>query len=296
MHASDLLPMNEGHPVVPEIGGYLDVQKMPAHWLMARLGKRVLRPGGIGLTRWLLQHARLRPEDDVIELATGLGRTAALILSHRPRTYTGIERDAQAVRMAERAIAPRGVDHAHVVRGNAASVPLADGVASLVVGEAMLSMQPAPNKRAIMNEAFRLLRPGGRYVIHELAVTRETVDAPLARIQEDLSRVLHVGVRVGTMRDWTHWLADAGFTIEQMTTTPMRLLECDQMIGDEGLLGALRFAFNAVCMPGVFRRLRIIRGVFRRHQHQLCAVGIIAVRNTLDVAGRPSRGSIVLDR
>ena len=25
---------------------HLNVQKMPAHWLMAHLGKRVLRPGG----------------------------------------------------------------------------------------------------------------------------------------------------------------------------------------------------------------------------------------------------------
>lgn len=28
-------------------GSHLAVQKMPAHWLMARLGKRVLRPAGI---------------------------------------------------------------------------------------------------------------------------------------------------------------------------------------------------------------------------------------------------------
>ncbi len=32
-------------PVV--FGADLAVQKMPAHWLMARLGKRVLRPGGL---------------------------------------------------------------------------------------------------------------------------------------------------------------------------------------------------------------------------------------------------------
>lgn len=100
MLASDLLHVNESHPVLPQMGAHLDVQKMPAHWLMARLGKRVLRPGGIGITRWLLQLARIRPEDDVIELAPGLRRTTALILAQRPRTYTGIERDAQAVRMA----------------------------------------------------------------------------------------------------------------------------------------------------------------------------------------------------
>lgn len=29
----------------------------PGHWLLARLGKRVLRPGGLRLTRRLLAHA-----------------------------------------------------------------------------------------------------------------------------------------------------------------------------------------------------------------------------------------------
>ena len=29
----------------------LDTTKMPGHWLLARLGKRVLRPGGRELTR-----------------------------------------------------------------------------------------------------------------------------------------------------------------------------------------------------------------------------------------------------
>jgi hypothetical protein len=153
----------------------------------------------------------------------------------------------------------------------------------------MLSMQTASNKRAIMNEAFRLLRPGGRFLIHELAVASDTVHATaLARIQEDLSSVLHVGVRVGTVLDWTHWLAGAGFSIEQTTTTPMRLLECDQMIRDEGLLGTLRFVFNAGCMRGAPRRLRAIRRVFRTHQHHLCAVGIIARSNTFDAADRSS--------
>jgi hypothetical protein len=30
------------------------VEKMPGHWLLARMGKRVLRPGGLELTQQLL--------------------------------------------------------------------------------------------------------------------------------------------------------------------------------------------------------------------------------------------------
>jgi ubiquinone/menaquinone biosynthesis C-methylase UbiE len=40
---------------------------------------------------------------------------------------------------------------------------------------AMLTMQGDPAKHAIVAEASRVLRPGGRYAIHELALTPETI-------------------------------------------------------------------------------------------------------------------------
>lgn len=246
---------------------------------MARLGKRVLRPGGIETTQWLLEHAAIAPEDDVIELAPGLGRTAAMIRSRQPKSYVGVERDARAARFAEHALAGAGFHDARILHADAASVPLPDGSATLLVGEAMLSMQTAATKQAIIREAHRLLRPGGRYVIHELAVAPDDLDAAdVARIQSDLSSVIHVGVRIGTVRDWTGWLEQAGFTIDQVTTAPMHLLEPARMIRDEGVAGAMRFIANALRTRGAARRLRSVRRVFRRHREHLCAVGVIARR------------------
>jgi len=65
------------------------------HWLLARLGKRVLRPGGAELTHKLLALADLAASD-VVELAPGLGRTAAEIIHRRPRSYVGVEQDPNA--------------------------------------------------------------------------------------------------------------------------------------------------------------------------------------------------------
>jgi hypothetical protein len=56
------------------------------HWLLARLGKRVLRPGGVELTRTMLARADVSGAD-VLELAPGLGRTATEIIARRPRSY-----------------------------------------------------------------------------------------------------------------------------------------------------------------------------------------------------------------
>lgn len=45
-----------------------DDDHMQGHWLLARLGKRVLRPGGVELTRTLLARAEVT-DADVLELA-----------------------------------------------------------------------------------------------------------------------------------------------------------------------------------------------------------------------------------
>src|ERR1017187_7311645 len=68
------------------------IQDMPGHWLLARLGKRALRPGGTAMTSRLLRDACLS-EADVVEFAPGLGRTATEILRNRPKSYVGVERD-----------------------------------------------------------------------------------------------------------------------------------------------------------------------------------------------------------
>ncbi|MFW6085671.1 MAG: class I SAM-dependent methyltransferase [Myxococcota bacterium] len=254
----------------------LPASKAPAHWLMAQLGKRVLRPGGMETTRWLLDRVGIGPDDDVVELAPGLGLTARGILAAGPRSYLGVERDEEATRVAERATASEG---GRVIVGDAAHVPLDDGAATVMLGEAMLSMQPDHKKDAIAAEVHRLLRPGGRYAIHELAVVPDDVDDELlAHIQRDLSQAIHVGVRIGTVPQWRAWLGAHGLEVEELVTTPMRLLEPERLIRDEGVVGTARFVTNAVRTPGALRRLRTLRATFRRHQSHLRAVALVARR------------------
>src|SRR5215207_10859913 len=77
-------------------GAGLKTEKMPGHWVLARLGKRVLRPGGMGLTRRMLASLGIREADDVVEFAPGMGVTARLTLALGPASYTAVERDEAA--------------------------------------------------------------------------------------------------------------------------------------------------------------------------------------------------------
>lgn len=141
----------------------------------------------------------------------------------------------------------------------------------------MLSMQPASMKRRIAGEAARLLRSGGRYAIHELCLTPESIPPERRRrIEADLAMEIHVGVRPLTTSEWADLLDQAGFTPESVLHAPMHLLEPMRLISDEGVAGTLRFLWNAVRQPEARRRLLAMRRVFRRHRRHLGAVSLIA--------------------
>lgn len=256
-------------------GSDLRADRMPGHWLLARLGKRVLRPGGLAMTQALLGDLGIGPRDEVVELAPGLGLTARLIVEKGPRSYTGIERDHDAAGWTQQRLPQRpGVS---VRVGPADATGLADGSATVVLGEAMLSMNPAQHKLRIMTEAHRVLRPGGRYGIHELAIVPDDAAAEVkTEIEETLSAAIHVGARPLTSADWCACLKQAGFTVEKAALAPMNLLRPARLIADEGLWGALAFVWNVVRDRDARRRVLLMRRTFHRHRAHLNAISIVA--------------------
>ncbi len=265
------------------------------HWLLARLGKRVLRPGGIGLTRTLLTDADVT-DADVLELAPGLGRTATEILARHPRSYLGAEHDPDAARSVRNVIAGRG----DVRVADAADTGLPDASRDVVIGEAMLTMQSDAAKHAVVAEAARVLRSGGRYAIHELALTPETIAEEVKTdVRQALARAIKVNARPLTVAEWTRLLADHGLVIDHVATAPMALLQPRRLVADEGLLGALRFAKNLLIHRDARRRVLDMRGTFRRHREQLTAVAIVAhkpgsafTETIAQPAFGPDRGSL----
>jgi SAM-dependent methyltransferase len=256
-------------------GSDLDIAKMPGHWLLARLGKRVLRPGGLGMTHALLDDLMITSDDQVVELAPGLGTTAGKILKIKPTSYVGVEKDAKAAVWAKRHL-PKA-DNISVVTGTADNTGLPDACASVVVGEAMLTMNTAEHKQRIVQEAHRLLRRGGRYGIHELCIVPDAMD-PLDQetIDRELSSAIHVGARPLRTSDWKDLLERSGFHVAKAGYAPMHLLRPKRLIEDEGLIGALRVAKNILISPQARRRVLAMRAVFERYQENLNAIYLIA--------------------
>lgn len=250
--------------------------KMPGHWLLAKMGKRVLRPGGLELTRAMLDGLNIQPRDSVVEFAPGLGVTARMTLQRNPAGYTAIERD-EAAAAKVRTFLSEPQQRCLVATAEQTGLPAASG--TVVYGEAMLTMQGPEQKRKIVAEAFRLLKPGGRYGIHELSLAPDELpDAVKSEISGSLSHSIHVGARPLTAREWHELLEAEGFKVQAQFVAPMRLLEPRRLISDEGFWRALRFIFNVLRTPEARRRIFDMRKIFRKYQNHLQAIALVAVR------------------
>lgn len=256
-------------------GGKLKAHKMPGHWLLARLGKRVLRPGGLAMTKQLIADLDLSDKDKVVEFAPGLGITARLILAKNPQSYTGVERDEKAASWTSNRL-PES-NNIDVIVGAADKTGLEDGSATMVIGEAMLSMNSPEHKQNIMDEAFRILQKGGRYAIHELLIAPDDVALAVKQdIEETLSAAIHVGARPLTEAEWRDCFEKAGFEVEIAHHAPMNLLQPSRLFADEGFARALRFIFNVIRDGDARRRVLMMRKIFTKHKKHLFAISMVA--------------------
>lgn len=248
--------------------------RMQGHWLLAKLGKRILRPGGRALTAKLLEQAKPTGGDDIVELGPGVGSTAEVLLRANPRSYRGIDPNPEG-RDAVKDILKKHPRADYVV-ADARETGLEDASADLVVGEAMLTIQDDAGKNAIVAEAARLLRPGGRYAIHEMAWLPDHTDEERETARRELSRVIKVGARPLTLEGWKELLATHGLEAEWHDRAPLHLLEPRRIVSDEGLWGALRFWNNARRLPGASDRLKAMRQGFQLQGKLMGGIVILA--------------------
>ena len=254
--------------------GNTKIDSKQGHWMLAKMGKKVLRPGGKELTQKLIENLKINSTDDVVEFAPGLGFTASITLKSKPKTYTGIELNEEAANMLRKTI--KGQDRKIIV-GNAEDSTLNKSAYSKVYGEAMLTMQADKRKSAIIREAHRILKKGGLYGIHELSLQHENIsEEKKADIQRQLAQLMNVNARPLTKSEWSELLENEGFKIIKIETTSMHLLEPKRLINDEGFFRTLRIIFNILTHPVERKRILHMRQIFREYQSHLNAICITA--------------------
>lgn len=251
-----------------------DHQRDQGHWILARMGKRVLRPGGKELTEAMVGLLDITPKDDIVEFAPGLGFTASLALERKPNSYVGVDADEEAVDMLKKKITR---PNSKFVVGNAAHTELPEDSKDKVYGEAMLTMHADHRKAEIIREAYRILKKGGLYGIHELGlVPNEIPSETKSEIQRALAETIKVNARPLTEEEWRNLLEVEGFKVVKVISNPMHLLEPKRVIDDEGFFRTLKIAFNVLTHPKARKRILGMRKIFRKYDSQINSIAIVA--------------------
>ena len=138
-------------------------------------------------------------------------------------------------------------------------------------------VEKAPGHWVLARAGKTVLRPGGRYVIHELAMRPDTIaEEPATEIRRALARAINVNARPLTVADWRRALEEVGLVVEETRIAPMALLKPGRMIADEGVRGALRIMRNVARDKDLRERVTTMARTFKKYDRHLCGVAIVA--------------------
>ncbi|MEM9246235.1 MAG: class I SAM-dependent methyltransferase [Cyanobacteria bacterium P01_F01_bin.153] len=258
----------------------LNLQTAPGHQVLAKAGKKLLRPGGRRATEQLFQWANFQPEDSVLELAASFGHSAIALAQSYGVNVVGVERNADSVSTAQHNIDAANIaDKVNIIQGDITQLDTVSGVYDFVLAEAILTMQSAATKAKILTGIHDRLKPGGRFLSHELLVRGDDTKA----VRRSLSSAIRVNANPLTADEWRTAFKTAGLEVKYQHIGVMGLLNLDQLLRDEGWLGTLKIGWNTLTQPQLRQRILSMRKVFHDYQDQLGYI-VLCVQRSGDVS------------
>jgi SAM-dependent methyltransferase len=161
--------------------------------------------------------AQLKTGETVLDLGSGGG--IDVLLSARRVGPTGkaygLDMTDEMLALAEENKRKSGLTNAEFLKGEIENIPLPDNSVDVIISNCVINL--SGDKDRVLKEAFRVLKPGGRFAVSDVVV-RGDVPAEIRKNME-----LWVGCVAGALsdHDYTAKLAEAGF--ENIEIEPTRV-------------------------------------------------------------------------
>lgn len=161
--------------------------------------------------------AALHPGEVVLDLGSG-GGIDVLLSARRvgPTGFAyGLDMTDEMLALAEKNKAEAGAENVQFLKGQIENIPLPDASVDVIISNCVINL--SADKDAVLKEAFRVLKPGGRFAVSDV-VTHGRVPAEIRQ-----SMLLWVGCIAGALGDFDYVakLARAGF--EDIDIEPTRV-------------------------------------------------------------------------
>jgi arsenite methyltransferase len=176
--------------------------------------------------------AELAPGETVLDLGSG-GGIDVLLSARRVgpsgRAY-GLDMTDEMLALARQNQRKAGVTNVEFLKGEIESIPLPDGSVDVVISNCVINL--STDKDRVLAEAFRVLKPGGRFAVADVVV-RGVVPPTIRRSVE-----LWIGCVAGALeeRGYREKLARAGFeAIDVEPTRVYRVEDAREFLAGSGI-------------------------------------------------------------
>ena len=198
------------NPITSDLYDPSQVQQIPEETLLASLGCG--NPTAL---------AQLNPGEVVLDLGSG-GGIDVLLSARRVgptgRAY-GLDMTDEMLALANENKRKAGADNVEFLKGEIEHIPLPDNSVDVIISNCVINL--SADKSQVLREAFRVLKPGGRFAVSDV-VTRGEISPEIRK-----SVLLWVGCVAGALEDveYRRKLTAAGF--EQIEIEPTRIYKAE---------------------------------------------------------------------
>ncbi len=176
--------------------------------------------------------ARLSAGETVLDLGSGGGIDVLLSAKRVGPTGKayGLDMTDEMLALARENQRKAGVENVEFLKGEIESIPLPDNSVDVIISNCVINL--SGDKDSVLREAFRVLKPGGRFAVSDVVV-RGDVPAEVKRSME-----MWVGCIAGALKDsdYIAKLARAGFDdIDIGTTRVYSVADARQFLVGDGI-------------------------------------------------------------
>lgn len=175
--------------------------------------------------------ASISEGETVIDLGSGAGIDCFLAANKAGNTgkVIGIDMTAQMIDNARENAKKGNFENVEFRLGEIENLPVADNAADLIISNCVINL--SPNKQKVFQEAFRVLKPGGRIMVSDIVLTQKL--PPLLK----QSLEAYVGCVSGAMikEGYLKVIKEAGFQDVEIigeSYYPIRLMLTDKYINE----------------------------------------------------------------
>ncbi|MGO9413114.1 MAG: methyltransferase domain-containing protein [Spirochaetia bacterium] len=154
-----------------------------------------------------VSYGKAKAGEVCVDLGSGQGRDVLRMageVGDQGHAY-GIDASEGMLKKARASAERLGVANASFIQADLQHLPLESGSVDLVISNCTINH--APDKQAVWNEIYRILAPGGRFVVSDIYATQEVP----AKYAEDPAAVAECWAGAVTREEYFSQLARAGF-------------------------------------------------------------------------------------